>query len=298
MGEKPTTVWSHIGEIHDGYLWHRINGINQVEAETVIGFEMEGDQTFCTWGVATHNSNYIPILPLPIGNQSIGGDGRALMLTQELRVWSEQIVAGMGVPNELIFGGLSYSGSNVSLRMLENTFLGYLQDHKALLNWVVKKTAAYLDWETVGTRFKPFKLADDLQRKAFLFQLNQANKISDDSLLADSDFDSFKEDELIAQESTRRAGATKKARLLQAEIEGETQLAMSRWQQKAQRQMMQEQSQITTETFKDQAAYQAALQQQMMQNQMAMQQGQPSQPMAPEFQPKPQPYHHSLFSHL
>jgi hypothetical protein len=69
--------------------------------------------------------NYIPVLPLPIGNEVIGGEGKALMLHQEMRAWSEQIVAGMHVPIEFVFGGLQYSGSNVSMRMLENQFLGY-----------------------------------------------------------------------------------------------------------------------------------------------------------------------------
>ena len=103
------STFSRIGVFRDGFAWFRIEEVTKVEADTVVAFQMEGDSTFCTWGVATHNSdqNYIPILPLPIGQETIGGDGRALLLSQEIRVWSEHIVAGMGVPNEIIFGGLS-----------------------------------------------------------------------------------------------------------------------------------------------------------------------------------------------
>jgi len=185
------------------------------------------------------DNNYIPILPLPIGNQTIGGDGRALMLTQEVRFWSEQIVMGMGVPVELVFGGLSFTGSNVSLRMLENTFIGYLTDHVHLLNWVVRNISSYLDWDPLRVHFKPFKMADDLQRKAYNFQLNQAGKISDDTLLNDSDFDPEREDELIKQETDRRAEAQKKAQLAQAEIQGESQMIMMRYQLKAQAEQQQ-----------------------------------------------------------
>jgi hypothetical protein len=174
------------------------------------------------------DNNYIPILPLPVGNQTIGGDGRALLLIQEIRMWSEQIVTGMGVPHELIFGGLSYSGSNVSLRMLENMFLGYMTDHLHLVNWVIKNIAAFLEWEPIKVAFKPFKMADDLQRKAYNFQLNQAGKISDTTLLSDSDFDPDREDKLTKNETNKRAEAQKKARLAQAEIEGESQMIMMR----------------------------------------------------------------------
>jgi hypothetical protein len=66
---------------------------------------------------------YVPIMPVPVGYQSLGGDGKQLNLTQEIRAWSEQIIVGMGIPIEFVFGGLSYSGSSVSLRALENEFI-------------------------------------------------------------------------------------------------------------------------------------------------------------------------------
>ena len=285
----PDKLWSHIGVFDGGYLWYRVNQIDKVDATEVIGFGMKGDHTFCTWGVATHNSDnaYIPILPLPIGQETVGGDGRALLLSQEIRVWSEHIVAGMGVPNELIFGGLSYSGSNVSLRMLENMFLGYLSDQLSLLRWVIDRTASYLGWPKVGARFKPFKMADDLQRKAYLFQLNQAGKMSDESLMADADYDSAKEDKIMEMEASRRVAAMKKQRLLQAEMEGEAMLVTAKWQNKAQAKAMVEQAAIQTEAAKEQMAFQSEMQNGMMQNQVAAQTGQPAPPQSPDLMPKP-----------
>jgi hypothetical protein len=234
------------------------------------------------------DQNYIPIMPLPIGTQTIGGDGRALLLTQEMRVWSEQIVAGMGIPNELIFGGMSYSGSNVSLRMLENMFLGYLQDHLALLKWVIRSVADYLNWPMVGARFKPFKMADDLQRKAYLFQLNQAGKLSDESLLADADFESSREDKHIRRETDRRADANRKMAVAQAEVQGEAQMIQMRWQMKAQTEQMKMQTALQLSAAQQQAATQVGAQNYMMQAQSAMQQGQPPPTPPPELTPQPQ----------
>jgi len=184
-----------------------------------------------------YDPNYIPIMPLPIGNQTIGGDGKALLLVPEIRETSEQIIAGMGVPRELIFGGLSYAGSNVSMRMVENMFLGYVLRHKQLFNFVMREIASFLEWPEVRGHFKPFKMADDIQRKAYLFQLNQANKISDTTLLADVDLSQVEENRLMIDETKTRIQAAKAQQLAMAEMQGEAQLVMTKYQVKAQQAM-------------------------------------------------------------
>lgn len=186
-----------------------------------------------------YDNNYIPILPLPVGSQTIGGDGRALLLTQEIQVWSEQMMMGMGVPIEFLKGGMSYAGTNVSMRMMENAFLGYIIQQKHMANWVMQRVASYLNWPMASVRFKPFKMADDLQRKAFLFQLNQANKLSDTSLLADTDLNQEDEDEIMVRETAKRLQATKMQQLAMAQIQGEASLVMAKYQAKAQQVTMQ-----------------------------------------------------------
>lgn len=188
--------------------------------------------------------NYIPILSLPIGSQNIGGDGRALLLGQEIRIWSEHIIAGMGVPQEFVMGGLQFSGSNVSLRMLENQFLRYVSDQLRMIkNFVVKNVAAWMDWPMVNVRFKPFKMADDLQRRAFDFQLNQAGKLSDTSLLANCDYDPIKEDEQMAKETVRRLEAVGRQQRAEAQIAVDAQTIQAKGQAKVQQIMAQEQQQ-------------------------------------------------------
>jgi len=180
---------------------------------------------------------YIPILPLPIGNQTIGGDGKALLLTAEIREWSEQILAGMQVPREFIFGGLSYSGSSVSMRMLENQFLGYVILHKMLLKFIMREIGNFMGWPMAKAHFKPFKMADDIQRKAYRFQLASAGKMSDRTLLSDDDLDSVEEDKIIAQEAKSRQEAIKTQQLAMAVAQGEAQVVMMKYQAKAQKAM-------------------------------------------------------------
>lgn len=184
-----------------------------------------------------YDPNYIPILPLPVGNQTIGGDGRALLMVQEMQQMSEQLINGMQVPLEFIKGGMSYAGTNVSMRMLENQFIIYLSRHARMAKWVMRSVADYLDWPMANIRFKPFKMADDIQRKAFLFQLNQAGKVSDTTLLLDSDLDQEKEDQIMERETVGRMAATKKQQLAQAELQGEQQVIMMKMQAKAQQEL-------------------------------------------------------------
>lgn len=180
------------------------------------------------------DNNYIPILPLPIGNQTIGGDGRALLLTAEIREWSEQLCGGMGVPREFVFGGLSYSGSSVSLRMLENSFIGYVTRHKQLLKFVMRELANFLEYPEAKAHFKPFKMADDMPRKQYRMALNQAGKVSDRTLLADDDMDSSEEDKIITQENKSRMEAMRTQQLGSAQIQAEAQMIMMKGQAKAQ----------------------------------------------------------------
>lgn len=186
-----------------------------------------------------YDNNYIPILPLPIGNQSIGGDGKALGLYQEMDIWSRHIVAGMGVPEEFVFGGMQYSGSNVSMRILENQFISYRLDHHLMLNrFVIKRIAEFMGWPAVQAEMRRFKMADDLQRTAFFFQLNQAMKISDETLLREADFDPNIEELRKNAELNKQLAYQRKMQLAQAGIAGEVQVVQSQYAAKAQQLMV------------------------------------------------------------
>jgi len=182
------------------------------------------------------DNNYIPILPVPVGQETLGGDGRALMLAQEYRQWSEHIVAGMGVPIEFVFGGMQYSGSNVSMRILENHFLDVKTQRKSMIDhFIIPNVAAYMGWDVATCHYKRFKMADDLQRSAYFLQLNQAGKISDRSLLEDTDWDSTKEADRIERERKSVLEGQRRQALSQAAIQGEAQLVMSKYQMRGQK---------------------------------------------------------------
>lgn len=178
--------------------------------------------------------NYIPILPLPIGNQTIGGDGRAMFLTQEITQQMETILAGMGVMKEFVYGGLSWSGSNASLRILENSLLRYLERQQDLRDWVVAQCSYFLDWPLVETGSQPFKMADELQRKSLEFQLNQSGLLSSTTFLAGMDYDFEKESKISVKETDVMMEAQRAKQVANAELQGELQVIQAKYQQKVQ----------------------------------------------------------------
>lgn len=178
--------------------------------------------------------NYIPIMPLPIGNQTIGGDGRTMFLTQEITQQMETILAGMGVMREFVYGGMSWSGSNASLRMLENSLLRYMERQQDFRDWVVKSCADYLGWPEVETGAQPFKMADDLQRKSLELQLNASGLLSSTTFLSGMDYDFEKEAVLTEKETGLSMRAQRAKQVAQAKLQGELQVIQAKYTQQAQ----------------------------------------------------------------
>lgn len=178
--------------------------------------------------------SYYGILPFPLGHQIIGENGRSLLLMPEIRSMAELICTGMGFPVDLVFGQGTYAGTSVSMRMVENFFLSNVQNQYRLIHWFMGRISHYLNWTVPTARFKPFKMADDLQRMALAAQLNQQMKISDTSLLAMMDFNVEDEAKLQVKETGIRMEALKKQQLAQAEIQGEAMVVQARYQAQAQ----------------------------------------------------------------
>lgn len=178
--------------------------------------------------------SYYGILPFPLGHQTIGEHGRSLLLMPEIQQLGEQIMVGMGFPPDLLLGQGTYAGNSVSMRMLENFFLGNVSAHYRLAAWVTQRIGAFLNWEVPTIKFKPFRMADDLQRQALLLQYNAAGKISDTTLLSLSDIKPEDEAKLIAKEASALKEAAMSQQLVQAEIQGKAGVVQAKYQAKAQ----------------------------------------------------------------
>lgn len=138
-----------------------------------------------------NDPNHQIVSPVPVQEIQQGGQGRNLLLVPEIEQLQKEILAGMQIPHEFMFGGMSYSGSTVSLRVLENQFITYRQLLEEFINdFLVKRLAEIRgEWETyddddklITVELADLKMQDDLQQKQLLFQMNQSGKIPDEIL--------------------------------------------------------------------------------------------------------------------
>jgi hypothetical protein len=115
--------------------------------------------------------------PVPVGMTQVGGDGRALLTLGEVKEAEDGIIAAMGIPREFIYGGLSFTGSAITLRMLENQLLTYTGELNELLQWVTERCCKILGWKPVECELTEFKLIDDVQQKQLLMTINQNQQL-------------------------------------------------------------------------------------------------------------------------
>ena len=132
---------------------------------------------------------YKILSPIPLSSTQLGGQGKALMLYPEMEQTENSIVNALNAPIEFIRGGLTYTGSSVSLRMLENSLLNQVAGLTRMFQWIVNNISNISGLKRVKVSFKKFKMADDIQGKQLLMTLYQLGLVSGETLLRAHDLD-------------------------------------------------------------------------------------------------------------
>lgn len=131
-----------------------------------------------------NDPNEIGVVPFPLGYQALGGQGKNMSLREEIELQDRRILTQLGIPPELIYGGMTWSGSNISLRMLENLFLYYINKQNTFVRFLVKYLAKMSNKEAPSkVRLKPFRMADDIQQINLLSALGAQGRISESTAL-------------------------------------------------------------------------------------------------------------------
>ena len=188
--------------------------------------------------------NYIPIMPHAMEIQHVGGNARSLMITPELEMLNSTIINGMLAPQELVQGGLTWSGSSISLRIIENHFINYRHDIEQFLEYATDRACAYLKWPTnVKVELHPFKMADDVQRLQLLMAASQAGAVSTSRYLDEMDIDVEEDHKRRMEELDKTSEYSTAQQRSQAISQGEAMIMQARYQQRAQKAMQDEQMQ-------------------------------------------------------
>lgn len=160
---------------------------------------------------------HVLVAPGPIGYGTISGEGRALLVNQEIQQAEETMLLSLGVSKELLSGTTNWTSSTVGLRLLENNMSSYVAQMDTLLEWMFGKIAQYLSLEDCKVSLKEFKLIDDTTMQQMFANLASAGKMSMTKL-----FESFGEDYAEEEENMKREAINTAVRQVEVAIESET----------------------------------------------------------------------------
>lgn len=189
-------------------------------------------------------------VPFSANVQQIRGDAQALNVHNDMNQVRQQIAGGLDVPQEFIYGGLTWSGSSISLRVLENLFLTRIEQLNGFLrDFIIPKLQRFLSLPKIMIRHADFKMADDAQQKQIALGLRQTNTISDRTTVEELGFDYEEERIRRTKEDAERLELIDKQQIAQAELQSRVMAIQAKGQAIAQ---IEAQKAIAEATAKDQ----------------------------------------------
>lgn len=157
--------------------------------------------------------NYVMVSPLPLQYQLAGGEGKTLLVSQELEQSEQQLLLSLGVSQELLSGTTNWTSSHVGLRLLENSLQHYTTRLNEIVEWVTTKVATYLSYEDVSVELTPVKLLDDDAFRQTVTDLFSAKEVSKQTLFETLGLDISEESDRQIKEAGMRAAQDVKAQI-------------------------------------------------------------------------------------
>jgi hypothetical protein len=143
------------------------------QSDPVVSISMRNFTSHMTEALARHRRDrqHVLFAPVPIGYQAVSGEGKTLLVSQEIQQAEESMLLSMGVSRELLSGVTNWQSSTVGLRLLQNTMNVYTDQMMEMVNWVMKHVSTYMKLEKCKVSLIPFKLTDDDNLRQALLQM-------------------------------------------------------------------------------------------------------------------------------
>jgi hypothetical protein len=186
---------------------HPAQSSNNADPLTTISLERWMAEMQTHFKMQRKDPLHIMFAPVPVGVTQIGGNGRALLTLGEQQEAERNIIAALGVPQEFLYGGMTKSGMEATLRLIENQLQTHINDLKDLLQWVDDSCAKFLGWERIRVDMADFTMLDDNTKKQMVMNLFMAGQqqgapiISQTTMAELYDIDLNKEANRIKQEA-------------------------------------------------------------------------------------------------
>jgi len=181
------------------------------------------------------DQNGIYTMPFPAQMLNIRGDAQALNVHNDMTMVREQITGGLDTPQEFVYGGLNWTGSSISLRVLENIFLNKIEQlDNFLKDFVIPRLTRWCGMPPIHLRHRDFKMADDAQQKQIALSLRQTNTLSDQTTIEELGFDFERENTRKQKEEIERLAVMERQQLQAAKVQGQASVIQAEYAAKAQ----------------------------------------------------------------
>lgn len=176
-------------------------------SDPVISMSMRNFRSNMEDALRRHKTdkNHVIIAPTPVGYQALSGEGKNLLVAQEIQQAEDSILLSLGVSRELLSGTTNWTSSSVGLRMMENLLTSYVGRLQDLIDWVILKVGSYLTMDPVKVTLIPFKLLDDEVFKQLLTSLAGTNQASQRTLFEELGIDWNEEQDRMKEEAVTKA---------------------------------------------------------------------------------------------
>ncbi len=107
------------------------------------------------------------LLPFPVQADSVYGHGRSQLVTSELTLYIRNIIAAMGLPEDIIYSGGNYTSIAVAARILENEASTRRKRYNEFLSFVkdsISSSLKNVDFTNVTVKLEPYESPDDLNK--------------------------------------------------------------------------------------------------------------------------------------
>lgn len=226
------------------------------------------------------DKNLIALAPIPVNIENIRGDSNALSVTDDLAMLRQSMFAAYGIPAEMVYGNVNWTGASVSLRIAENQLLALLSHlNRFLTSFVVPKLIHFCGLPPIRVEHQTFKMADDVQQKSHWLSLYNSKVVSAKTLCAELGIDYDAEKDQIRAEVTDAIVLQRMLALSEAENQADAQSVMAERQVDMQYAMQEREEQhvrkqiqeVAEESGMTIAEAEAALAQQQQQQQQQQQ---------------------------
>ena len=120
----------------------------------------------------------IQVAPFPLEYQMLGGEAKDLAPKENMAQALDELLNAIGFPAELYKGSLSIQAFPVALRLFEKTWGNLVEGNNDFIAWLLKRVSRHFMWGEVTGELRSVTLADDIERKALMFQAAAGQDIS------------------------------------------------------------------------------------------------------------------------